>query len=352
MINLPLLSAPPPGPPRFLYLQTNQRCNLRCQHCDFWKLNDDNKAYYLSSRRKRELLTEYASLSPGATVVTCGGEPMLDLEEFFELARECRRLGLRCFSVVNGTKVNHQRIADRMVREGPHEITVSLNSHLEEIHDRTRGVKGSFRMAVRALRLLLRARSEQSEQPPKIYAMAVICEQTYRELDAFYDFVLNDIGADKLKLNILQPTFGGTGPDAFFADNVVKNPDELGAIIERCDAKYRLGINPRWLAQVKMYFRSAARVRDPLQGWATSDGTEEHICNTYERNIMVDLFGTARLCFSLEFPGFRLEKAGDLRRFWYQLSNPIRATMETCNRHCGISHSVRRENATLKALTL
>ena len=42
----------------------------------------------------------------------------------------------------------------------------------------------------------------------KIYVMAVICEFNYRDLDAFYDFVLNDIGADKLKLNILQPTFG------------------------------------------------------------------------------------------------------------------------------------------------
>jgi MoaA/NifB/PqqE/SkfB family radical SAM enzyme len=319
-------------------------------------LNDDNKAYYLSWPRKRELLAEYAGLSPGATVVTCGGEPMLDLEEFFDLSRECRRLGLRCLSVTNGTKVNHPHIADRMIDEGPHEITVSLNSRLQEVHDRTRGVKGSFRMAVNALRLLLRARSNQSEKEPeketgmkpRIYAMAVICEQTYRDLDAFYDFVLNDVGADKLKLNILQPTFGGTGPDAFFADNTVADYEELGRVIERCDAKYNLGINPRWLAQVKMYFRSVATARDPAQGWAIGDGTEEHICNTYERNVMVDLFGTARLCFSLVFPGFRLHKPGDLRRFWYEVSNPIRATMEGCNRHCGISHSVRRENATLK----
>ena len=39
--------------------------------------------------------------------------------------------------------------------------------------------------------------------------MAVICEQNYRELDAFYRFVLRDIGADKLKLNFLQPVSSG-----------------------------------------------------------------------------------------------------------------------------------------------
>jgi len=26
-------------PPRFLFVQVNKRCNLRCQHCDFWLLD-------------------------------------------------------------------------------------------------------------------------------------------------------------------------------------------------------------------------------------------------------------------------------------------------------------------------
>jgi len=25
-------------PPQFLFMHVNKRCNLRCQHCDFWKL--------------------------------------------------------------------------------------------------------------------------------------------------------------------------------------------------------------------------------------------------------------------------------------------------------------------------
>ncbi len=37
-------------------------------------------------------------------------------------------------------------MADRMILEGPSEITVSLNSYGAEVHDRTRGVSGAFNM--------------------------------------------------------------------------------------------------------------------------------------------------------------------------------------------------------------
>ena len=41
--------------------------------------------------------------------------------------------------------------------------------------------------------------------------MGLIFDENWRDLEAFYDFVLNDIGADKLKLNFLQPSFGEDG---------------------------------------------------------------------------------------------------------------------------------------------
>ena len=90
---------------------------------------------------------------------------MLDLEDYFAIAGECRSLGLRCLSVINGTRVRDPERADRMILAGPHEISVSLNSHRPELHDRTRGVKGAFAKAVKALRLLLEARARQPDRP-------------------------------------------------------------------------------------------------------------------------------------------------------------------------------------------
>ena len=151
-------------------------------------------------------------MHPGGAVVICGGESMLDLEDYFAIAGDCRELGLRCLSVINGTRVRDPERADRMILAGPHEISVSLNSHRAELHDRTRGVKGAFAKAVKALRLLLEARARNSADT-RIYAMGLIFDENYREIDAFYDFVLNDVGADKLKLNFIQPSFGHDAPD-------------------------------------------------------------------------------------------------------------------------------------------
>jgi MoaA/NifB/PqqE/SkfB family radical SAM enzyme len=334
------------APPDFLFLLINKRCNLRCQHCDFWKLDDDDRPRYLSLERRREVLGEFAELRPGGNVVICGGESMLDLEDYFAISGECRTLGLRCLSVINGTRVRDPERADRMILAGPHEISVSLNSHRAELHDRTRGVKGSFAKAVKALRLLLEARARH-QSSTRIHAMGLIFDENYREIDAFYDFVLNDVGADKLKLNFIQPSFGhDTSVDQFFAGHYRVDPDELYEIIGQCDSKYQLGLNPVWREQVRMYFRSLARASDIERGWSSRSGTDEHICNTYERNIMVDHYGVARLCFSTMFAGFNLKKRGDLSAFWHT-AEFIRRDMRRCNQYCGISHSVRRETSTV-----
>jgi MoaA/NifB/PqqE/SkfB family radical SAM enzyme len=332
--------------PRFLFVTVNQRCNLRCQHCYFWQRDDSDRPNYMSQDRLHETMAEFADMNPAGNVVICGGEPMLDCEIYFGITRHCLDLGLTAISVVNGTRIRTDEMADRMIAEGPAEISISLNSQRPELHDETRGVPGAFDKAVRALRLLVAARQRNPARDNRIYVMGLIYDGNYREIDAFYDFVLNDIGADKLKLNFLQPAFGQPdASDPFFASHTGVDPDELGRILKHCDRKYGLGYNPEWLHQVQMYFRSLNAIGDLDRGWNSEGRTAEHICNTYDRNIMVNEYGFARLCFSTGFPGVQLRKYGDLRQFW-EGAEAIRAEMRQCNRYCGISHSVRRATTT------
>jgi len=130
---------------------------------------------------------------------------------------------------------------------------------------------------------------------------------------------------------------------------IIRDYDELDAILNRCNKKYDLNLNPAWVKAVLMYHRSVNKNGDALMGWMGGKRTEQHICNTYERNIMVNLYGQARLCFSPVFPAYNLSKPGNLKYFWKN-SEFIRERMKNCNAYCGISHSVRRENATLKPL--
>jgi MoaA/NifB/PqqE/SkfB family radical SAM enzyme len=226
---------------------------------------------------------------------------------------------------------------------------VSLNSHRRDLHDKTRGVSGAFDKAVKALRLLLEARARVPGSPARIYVMGTIFDENYRELEAFYNFVLNDIGADKLKLNFLQPSFAQDDAiDHFFHDHHGVDADELAEVLTRCNERFGLRFNPVWFEQVIGYWRVLGSAKDLNLGWGTEARTADHICDTYERNIMVDIYGNARLCFSHEFGSVKLERNGDLKRFW-ERSGAIRRDMTSCNRLCGISHSVRRESSTLDA---
>jgi MoaA/NifB/PqqE/SkfB family radical SAM enzyme len=331
--------------PRFLYLQINKRCNLRCSHCEFWMRNDDDLPNYMDMARIGELIEEFSEMNPNGAVVIGGGEPMLDLDRFFGITRAARTAGLRSLSVVNGTRIRSPAMASRMIEEGVDEVSISFNSHRRELHDETRGVQGAFDKAVRAIRLLLEARKAAGANT-RIIVMGLVFDQTYRELEDFYDFVLNDLGADKLKLNFLQPSFGHEGlGDTFFAQHARLDADELVEVIKRCDARFKLGFNPIWLSQVGMYFRSIGSFDNLDGGWISGAHTQEHICNTYDRNIMVDHYGFARLCFSVGFRGEQLQRFGDLRKFW-ETSHDIRGEMVNCNLLCGISHSVRRESST------
>lgn len=348
-------------PPRFVFTELNKRCNLRCEHCNYHLRNDDSREFYLGQQRIEEIAAEFAELNPAGTLVTCGGEPMLDIEDYFHYTTTARRFGLQCFSVVNGTRVTRTN-AERIVCEGPTEITVSIDSPFEEKHDRWRGVNGSWRVATQAVRRILDARNGGAF--PKVNVMLILCERSWRDLPAYYQLVLDDLKADRAKLNVIQPTFGGTASDdAFFAANIVRDTVGLHELLQACDTRWNLRLNPQWIAQVIGYFDAlvkpetlcipTARLtgvagREPGKGWRSQMGTSEHICNTYERNVMIDTTGLARLCFSSGFKGMPLRQRGDLRKFWYDFAPVVRESMKSCNRYCGISHSVRRQHATVK----
>ena len=335
--------------PRFVFMQINKSCNLRCQHCSFWRDDDREHNSYMTADQRRTVLGEFAAMNPNGAVVLCGGEPMLAQDDFFAVTRAAREHGLTALGVVNGTRIRDAKMADRMIAEGLHEVSVSLNSHIPEVHDATRGVKGAFDKAVRAVRLLLEARARNPlATKTRIYVMALVYDDNYQHLDAFHDYVLNELGADRLKLNFLQPSFGSSfEEDRFYADHHRMDADVLRTVLETCDAKYNLGINPEWKRAVDNYVRSVLRHDDHDKGWASDVRTTQHICNSYDRNIMINPYGVARLCFSDQFRGMPLSEPGDLRRFWTGAED-ARAEMRQCNRPCGISHSVRREPCTTK----
>lgn len=339
--------------PQFLFLSINEMCNLHCRHCDYWRTQAELPDR-IGQEKREEILAEFAELSPGGRVVICGGEPMLSLDAYYGVCKASRMLGLRTLSVINGTQVVTDEDADRLVLQGPDEVSLSLDGPTEEIHDRARGTVGSYVKTTAALAKILEAR-KRTGSDVKVYVMGLLTASTYRLLDSFYALVLDCLGADKLKLNGLQPSFLNTrleqfrARDDYFATESQVDPDVLQQMLDRCEKLFRLNYNPEWKKQVVTYFAGLWK-RDRLYlGWRGGFETRDHICNTAERNIMVDVRGRAQLCFGTQFPHWQLKEKGDLRRVWEEWGQETRCKMARCNALCGISHSVRREHATLPA---
>ena len=341
-------------PPRFLFLTINNACPLQCGYCHYWKRPERGCSPLAT---KVQILQDFRELAgAGAAVVICGGESTLQWTFYLQIAEACRGLGLRCLSVTNGITIHSPERAEQLVQRGPSELTVSIDHAEPEHHDRLRGVAGTHRRAERAVRLLLAARGGRAA--PRIYVMAVVSEQNYRALPDLYRYVLQDLGADKLKLNFLQPTFG-LNPghsDVHFASGAIRQPTESLRVIRDCAAEHGITYNPEWLRVVGIYLDSVAKQRASLaRGWQHTSGTSEVICNSGERNIMVDAHDCAGLCFDYSSfpaqqlaPGGRYEP-GNLARFWENAH--WRAKMRGCRKFCGISHSVRGAPATLGAGT-
>ena len=344
MDNLPIFSSP--KPPQFLFVEGKIECNLKCDHCNLWWIAKNNIETLLTTAQRLDIIDEFATMNPAGKVVTCGAESMLDLPNYFAVSKRSHERGLRQFSVINGTKVPNDKMAQKMIEEGPDEISVSLDSHLEDLHDLHHGVKGSFKVAVRALRLLLTARARLGRFDKRIHAMLLVSSENYLHLDDAYEFTLKDIGVDKLKINMMQPTFAGIGRvDTFYNNYHVMDPDLFREHLLLCDAKYNLGYDPEWIAQMVMYLKSLAGISTTTVLHRKAE-TLETLCNAHERNIIVTAPGEMKMCFSERFKGVQYRQPGDLTAFWTN-AGELRSRMSTCRDLCGVSHSMKRTSCTL-----
>ena len=114
------------------------RCNLSCLHC-YSKANLDD----IDTLTTKKILDTLPQLKANGIkfLIFSGGEP-LTRRDIFDIAERCRELGIITYLSTNGLYVkkgNANRILDTF-----NYIGISIDGS-EEIHDRFRGLKGSFR---------------------------------------------------------------------------------------------------------------------------------------------------------------------------------------------------------------
>jgi MoaA/NifB/PqqE/SkfB family radical SAM enzyme len=131
--------------PLFASYNVTSRCNMRCFFCDWWKM----KPLELPTRKALTAIDEVCSLGVPFFDIS-GGEPLLR-KDIDTLARRASSHGCLVSMNTNGTLLTSSRVSE--IANAFDAVVVSLDGP-KEIHDKIRGVDGTYDKAVEAIKLL------------------------------------------------------------------------------------------------------------------------------------------------------------------------------------------------------
>ena len=149
------------------------RCNLSCLHC--YSKADLDAVDSLSTDKIMETLPKLKA-NGVKFIIFSGGEP-LTRKDIFDIASKCRELGIITYLSTNGLyikKSNAQKILDTF-----NYIGISIDGS-EEVHDKFRGLKGSFVESMKAVDLL------NSYNQTKVGIRFTITKDTYDDLEFIF----------------------------------------------------------------------------------------------------------------------------------------------------------------------
>ena len=191
------------------------RCNLSCMHC--YSRADLDATDTLTTEKIMETLPKLKA-NGIKFIIFSGGEP-LTRKDLFDIAARCRELGIITYLSTNGLYVgqkNARRILDTFNYVG-----ISIDGS-EATHDRFRGLPGSFRMSMEAVRLL------NSFHEMKVGIRFTITKETLSDLK----FIFELAEKEKIpKIYISHLVYSGRGLDNLTMDLTKEQRREAVAYI-------------------------------------------------------------------------------------------------------------------------
>lgn len=170
--------------PVSLELVPTERCNLNCLSC--WRRSWDKKkleerfAQEMSDERLLKLIDEGAEMGLKEVALVGGGEPLVR-SVMPQLIRKIKAYGMEGDLVTNGTLFTEELIKE-MVKIGWDRVKFSIDGVDERTHDYLRGVRGTFRKAIRNIQTFSKFKKKLKTDKPRLLFNTVISKENYRQL--------------------------------------------------------------------------------------------------------------------------------------------------------------------------
>jgi MoaA/NifB/PqqE/SkfB family radical SAM enzyme len=201
----------------------NERCNYRCQMCDYWRL-----AHYKEEMTIAEWQAALSSLKAFIgeyAIQFVGGEPFIK-KGFVSLLRFCAENRIRAGVISNGSCFT-TRVAAETVAARPLNIDISVDGPRPEVHDGIRGMPGSLEQIMRGIDNLLGERVRQKHEFP-IRIKSTINALNYRTMPELVDWTIR-VGATSIDFEPLRRWTPETDEHLWIRDDAV---EELGREID------------------------------------------------------------------------------------------------------------------------
>jgi MoaA/NifB/PqqE/SkfB family radical SAM enzyme len=160
-------------PPLQVVFELTYRCNLKCSFCyqrrqvDQLGVRTSDKARELTADEIKRIIHQTPVWS---LIVFTGGETLLRKDALDIIS--CAARHRRCHLVTNGTYITTEA-AQALVESGVMSIGVSLDGD-RELHDKIRGVPGTFERVLKGIRAIQRFREERKRRWPLLNVKTTI----------------------------------------------------------------------------------------------------------------------------------------------------------------------------------
>lgn len=196
-------------PLRIVFFELTARCNLTCIHCRA-EASIEGVRDEIKTDEIKKVFDQMVPLGKVVVILT-GGEPLMR-NDFFEIAEYAKNAGLMTAMASNGTLIDHE-IAEKIKKVGIRRVSISIDG-TEDTHDKFRGIKGSFRKAIKGIEELKRA-------GVSVQINTTLTRFNIKERDEILKFT-KEIGANALHIFMLVPVGCGVN----IKDQYMLSPEE------------------------------------------------------------------------------------------------------------------------------
>ncbi len=324
--------------PEFLYLTITRECNLRCRQCYFWTYKDPEDK--LNINEFKNIIDQFCEINPSPVVVINGGEPTIHRDEFFEISQYLRSKTITSTCVTNGYAFDDYMV-ENMIDVGPRYITVSLDSHIREIHNFLRGTSDAFDSTVDTIKRLIKMRNSKKDFISEITVSTIIFDENVEYLPDYIEFV-RGLGVNAVLFQILSPTFANVSKtdkffsEHFFKNNAIKAIETIFNVYEKYKNDPFVQLSRSDVEWYKMYIENPDFVASP-------------VCDSHNRNIFLELCGDIVLCAHMRnfnngrsIGNIREKRLKDIINS--ESAQKMREIMSRCRKNCALLACHRKKD--------